>query len=155
MKVSIVSLSDVKTDNELFRFDAEYFRRDVLELESCIKQKKWDYLENISKSIINFGAYSLCNEIEFIKEGVPYLTVADIGDGIIHHKNSPKIDEKLSSKILWKSLVKENQVLLTIAGTIGNAAVATKLPPYSNSNQAIANIETKHVLSPYYLGLPE
>lgn len=151
MQVSIVNLSEVNSDNELFRIDAEYFKADVLELEYKIKNKKWGYLGQISKSIINFGAYSLCNHIEFIDNGVPYLNVGNIGDGIIDYKQAPKIKAQLSQDVLWKSLVKENQVLLTIAGTIGNAAIANNLPKHCNSNQAIANIDLNNDVSPYYL----
>lgn len=150
MEFSIVQLSDVRTDNELFRFDAEYFRKNLLSLENKVKSKNWNYLGKISESIINFGAYSLCNQIEFVEDGVPYLNVGDIGEGIIHYKKSHKIDKNLSQNVLWKSLVKENQVLLTIAGTIGNAAVATNLPNFCNSNQAIANINLSDRVSPYY-----
>ena len=151
MQYSIVSLGQVKFDNELFRFDAEFFRRELLDLEGKIKNNQWEYLEEVCDSIINFGAYSLCNQIEFINNGVPYLNVGDIGEGIIFHDKSPKIDNRLSELVLWKSLVKEGQVLLTIAGTIGNAAIATNLPEYCNSNQAIANINVSKRISPYYL----
>ena len=151
MQYSIVSLGQVKIDNELFRFDAEYFRKELLDLEGKIKNNQWEYLEEVCDSIINFGAYSLCNQIEFINNGVPYLNVRDIGEGIIYHDKSPKIDNRLSKLVLWKSLVKEGQVLLTIAGTIGNAAIATNLPENCNSNQAIANINVSKQISPYYL----
>ena len=151
MQYSIVSLGQVKFDNELFRFDAEFFRKELLDLEGKIKNNQWEYLEEVCDSIINFGAYSLCNQIEFINNGVPYLNVGDIGEGIIFHDKSPKIDNRLSELVLWKSLVKEGQVLLTIAGTIGNAAIATNLPEYCNSNQAIANINVSKRISPYYL----
>jgi len=100
VQYSVVSLNEVRADNELFRFDAEYFKKDVLLLEEIIKVKKWNYLGAISTSIINFGAYSLCNKIEFLDEGVPYLNVGDIGDGIIFYKNSPKINKTLSLNLL-------------------------------------------------------
>ena len=65
--------------------------------------------------------------------------------------NLQRLITRLSELVLWKSLVKEGQVLLTIAGTIGNAAIATNLPEYCNSNQAIANINVSKRISPYYL----
>jgi len=151
MQYSIVNLKEVRFDNDLFRFDAEFFKCDLLKLENNVKQNRWDYLGNISKSIINFGAYSLCNHITFQNKGVPYLNVGDIGDGIIYYEKSPKIDKQLSTNVLWKSLVKNNQVLLTIAGTIGKSAVAVGLPIATNSNQAIANIDLKSNTSPFYL----
>ena len=72
----------------------------------------------VSDSIINFGAYSLCNYIEYKTEGVPFLNVGNIKENIIDLENVKLIDSNLSHTLLWKSLVKENQVLLTIAGTI-------------------------------------
>ena len=90
MQYSIVSLGQVKFDNELFRFDAEFFRKELLDLEGKIKNNQWEYLEEVCDSIINFGAYSLCNQIEFINNGVPYLNVGDIGEGIIFHDKSPE-----------------------------------------------------------------
>ena len=57
-----------------------------------------------------------------------------------------KVDE-----ILKKSRVNDGQVLLTMAGTIGNAAVAHNLPKKANANQAIAKITPLKNISPYYL----
>ena len=65
--------------------------------------------------------------------------------------NFKYIDEELSKNTLYKSLVKENQVLITIAGTIGNALVAQGLPINTNSNQAIANITLKKDVNPFYV----
>lgn len=150
--MSIIKKSQFKIDNENYRFDSDFFKKEFIGSEQIIKSKEWDYLGILSKQIINFGAYSLCNFIEFFDEGVPYLNVADIKPNKISYNQAKKINKDLSKKTLWKSLAKNNQVLLTIAGTIGNAAVAYKLPAYTNSNQAIANIETKN-LNPFYLSV--
>ena len=146
-----LSLSDVLDENLLFRFDAEYFKKQYIALDKLLRLKKAIYLSTCSTSIINFGAYSLCNQIEYLEEGVPYLNVADIGDNVINLDNVKRIDESLSKGILHKSLVKDGQVLLTIAGTIGNASVAYKIPKYTNSNQAIANISLNPEISPFYI----
>jgi len=140
-------------DNENFRIDSDFFKKEFIIDEKNIKTNKWDYLGNLSKSIINFGAYSLCNQIDFLEEGVPYLNVADIKEDVINWENAKKISKDLSVGLLHKSLAKHEQVLLTIAGTIGNAAVAYKLPMHTNSNQAIANITTKEELNPFYLSV--
>ena len=105
---------------------------------------------NISKKIVNFGAYSLCSQIQYLEEGVPFLQVGNITEnnivGIFKY-----IDEKLSKNILSKSIVQENQILLTIAGTIGHAVVAQGLPEGTNSNQAIANITLQSGINPFYV----
>ena len=53
--------------------------------------------------------------------------------------------------ILKKSKVQEGQVIITMAGTIGNVAVAHKMPEKVNSNQATAKITLRKDFSPYYL----
>lgn len=150
MQYSVVNYNEVLKDNELFRIDSDYFRIDYLSSEHKITSCRWDYLGNIAESIVNFGAYSLTNYITYLDAGVPFLNVGDIKENFIDFEYSKKIDPQLSRLILKKSLCKENQVLLTIAGTIGNAAVVHEVPKDTNSNQAIANI-TVNKISPFFL----
>ncbi len=153
LDISIIELKDLFVDNPLLRIDADFFRQKYLSNENEIKGEKWNYLNNMSDSIINFGAYSLCNQIKFLDDGVPYLNVGDIKENNIDYQNAKRIDKDLSVDVLKKSLIKDNQVLLTIAGTIGTASVAYKLPPFTNSNQAIAKITLKDSVSPFYLSV--
>lgn len=152
MQCSVVNYKTVLEDNELFRIDADFFREDYLSSENKIEFHNWDYLGNLAKKIVNFGAYSLTNQIEYLDEGVPFLNVGDIKDSDIDVQNAKKIDRDLSKNVLKKSLCRENQVLLTIAGTIGNAATTYQLPKDTNSNQAIANI-TPDKMSSFYLSI--
>lgn len=152
LEVSVLKLSEVQRDNETKRIDSEFFKKEYLENEKIILKHEWDYLGNLAKSIINFGAYSLCNYIEYVDkdDGVPFLNVGDIRENSINYENAKYIPFNTSKNILHKSLAKENQVLLTIAGSIGFAAVSYRLPPFTNSNQAIANIEIL-TINPFYL----
>lgn len=84
------------------------------------------------------------------EKGIPYLNVENIKNGYIDFENVKFIDEKIN-EILKKSEVTERQVILTMAGTIGNAAVVHKIPNKVNSNQATAKITLKKDFSPYYL----
>lgn len=106
----------------------------------------------LSKINNKLWAYSLCNYIEYVDkdDGVPFLNVGDIRENSINYENAKYIPLNTSKNILHKSLAKENQVLLTIAGSIGFAAVSYRLPPFTNSNQAIANIEIL-TINPFYL----
>lgn len=72
MKISVVSFSNVLIENPLFRIDAEYFRAEYFEADKQLGKHSIKHLEEISKSIVNFGAYSLCNYIEFLEQGVPF-----------------------------------------------------------------------------------
>ena len=71
MKYSIVHLSEQEPIS--FRLDAEYYRPSFLQVETLLKRQEWDYLENLSRSIKSFGAYSLCNQIEYKESGIPFL----------------------------------------------------------------------------------
>lgn len=107
-------------------------------------------INEISESVVNFGAYSLCNYIDWQEKGIPYLNVENIKDGYIDFGGVKFIDDE-ANDILKKSKVKEGQVIITMAGTIGNAAVAHKIPLKINSNQATAKITLKRDTSPYFL----
>lgn len=132
------------------RLDAEYYQPEFLEVEKKLNFIKTTTIENISESVVNFGAYSLCNYIQWEDSGVPYLNVQDIKEGYIDFSDTKFISEKVN-KILNKSQVKEGQVILTIAGTIGNVAVAHNIPKQVNSNQATAKITLKENFSPYFV----
>jgi len=132
------------------RLDAEYYQPDYLKLSLKLKNQNSKLLEEITESVVSFGAYSLTNYIEWKESGVPYLNVEDIRDGRIEFDGTKFISEKVD-EILKKSRVREGQVIITMAGTIGEAAVAHKIPKKVNSNQATAKITLKQGYSPYYL----
>jgi len=132
------------------RLDAEYYQPEYLDLERKFNSVETKTIEEISKSVVSFGAYSLTSYIEWQESGVPYVNVGDIHDGYIDTSNIKYISEKVD-EILKKSRVNNGQVLLTMAGTIGNAAVAHNVPRSMNANQAIAKITLINDLSPYYL----
>ena len=132
------------------RLDAEYYQPEYLNLEKRFDSLKTKVIDEISESVISFGAYSLTSYIEWQKSGVPYINVGDIHNGYINLDNVKYISEKVN-EILKKSQVKNGQVLLTMAGTIGNAAVAHNFLKIANANQAIAKIKLLSNFSPYYL----
>lgn len=138
-------LEDVTT-----RIDAEYYKPEYLDVEKKLGSVKTTTLGEMADSVISFGAYSLTNYIEWQQEGVPYLNVGDIHDGFIDFSNIKFISARVDD-ILKKSRVKEGQIIITMAGTIGNVAVAYKIPARVNSNQATAKITIKKGVSPYYI----
>jgi len=151
MQYSIVNLKDHEPIS--LRLDAEYYRPIFLQTEKQIKRKDWDYLENLSESIKSFGAYSLCNQVEYIEKGIPFLRCKDIKSGLIDFSDVFYIDDD-ANKLLWKSEVKPKTVLFTMSGTVGNSAIATEEIEYPiNSNQDIAKIVTNERLNPYFLSI--
>lgn len=145
--VSVKSLSQLEGQN---RIDAEYYQPEYGLIRHKLNEIETRRVKELSTSVVSFGAYSLCNYIEWREEGVPYLNVENIRDGYIDFEEVKHIDENVN-EILKKSQVREGQVILTMAGTIGNAAVAYKLPGKVNSNQATAKITLKPNVSPFFI----
>jgi len=133
------------------RLDAEYYQLEYLDVEKKLNAVKTKFLEDLAESILSFGAYSLTSNIEWQDKGIPYLNVGDIYDGYINYSDVKHISERVD-EILQKSRIREGDVVLTMAGTIGNAAVTYNIKSdHINGNQAIAKIKLKEGLSPYYL----
>lgn len=151
MQYSIVNCKDLESTS--FRLDAEYYRSIFLHAEKQMKCKDWDYLENLSESIKSFGAYSLCNQVDYIEKGIPFLRCKDIKSGRIDFSDVLYINHD-ANKLLWKSEVKPKTVLFTMSGTVGNSAIATEDNAYPiNSNQDIAKIVTNKRLNPYFFSV--
>lgn len=132
------------------RIDAEYFQPQYLEVEKKLSKITTKTIDEISDSVVNFGAYSLCNYIVWQDSGIPYLNVENVKEGYIDLENVKFIDDKVN-EILSKSKVREGQIILPMAGSIGNSAVAYKIPVKINSNQATAKITLKQNVSPFYV----
>lgn len=147
MIYSIIQKSQLE---EVDRIDADYYQQEYLDLEKKFTDIPTEKMIDISTNIVNFGAYSLCNYITWQETGIPYLNVENIKEGYIDFGNVKYIDDKVN-EILNKSKVKEGQIILPMAGTIGNAAIAYKIPSKINSNQATAKITLKKGVSPFYI----
>jgi len=132
------------------RLDAEYYQPDYLEVAGKMKSLPHETLEGISESIVSFGAYALTNFIEWQDDGIPFIVAENIKEGFISYEGARYISNK-TDEILKKSRIQEEQVLLSMSGSVGNAAVAYKIPPKLNSNQDIVKIKLKGKLSPYSL----
>lgn len=134
------------------RIDAEYYQPEYLEIVSKVSKIPHDTLENISESLLSFGAYSLTNFIQWKDSGIPFITAEDVKEGFINLENPRFIDEKVD-EILEKSRVHENEVLLAMSGKVGDAAVAVSIPSRLNSNQDVVKIKLKKNYSPYFLAI--
>lgn len=77
---SIIKKSELEWTH---RMDAEYYQSEYLEVEQKLNSIKTTTISKISESVVNFGAYSLCNYIVWQDSGVPYLNVENIKHGYI------------------------------------------------------------------------
>lgn len=143
----IINLSDLGGAR---RIDPEFYQRDYLSARDRVLLLPTKTIEQMSTSVLSFGAYSLCNYIIWRESGIPYLKAENILDGYIDFSEAMFIDEDVHN-ILAKSAVSEGQVLFSMSGTTGNAAVAYKIPPKLNASQDVAKITLKQGHSPFYV----
>ena len=132
------------------RIDPEFYQPDYLLARDKVLLLPTKTIAQMSTRVVSFGAYSLCNYIVWRESGIPYLKAENIFDGYIDYSDAMFIDEDVHA-ILSKSEVREGQVLFSMSGTTGNAAVAYEIPAKLNASQDVAKITLKQGYSPFYV----
>jgi hypothetical protein len=151
LDITVRKLNQVADENRAFRIDAQYFSRAAIATEQTLKSGRWETLGHGSSRIESFGAYALTNRIRYVEEGVPFLRCLNIKGGFANLAGSLFITPE-AHELLSKSAVEPGMVLLTMSGSVGEAAVAQPNWPYPiNSNQDIAKITPRDGLNPYFL----
>ena len=149
LEISIINLSECKSIID-FRIDSNTYKKDYLKSDILIKSKNPINIESISNSVQNFGAYSLCNFINFTEEGIPFLMTENVRHNYIDWNIRKYVDIE-SHKMLYKSHCHKGEVLVTMAGEyLGRVAVYDKTEVCS-SNQAIAKVAIKEGQNPYII----
>jgi len=83
-----------------------------------------------------FGAYALCNEIEWCSKdiGVPYLKAESLGSPLLDIEGLKYVTQR-THELLTKSQLDAGDLIVATSGTIGPCAVLPESIPYANSNQ--------------------
>jgi type I restriction enzyme S subunit len=149
LSVSTVRLNELEGCR---RTDAEYYQPANMQTRHRVASSPYPVkaLSEVSKSIINFGAYSLCNAISFLEDGVPFLTGKEIGENLIQWGTARHISEEQHTNLLWKSQISEGQVLISMAGRLGVSCVFDE-GFACNSSQDVAKVTLKEGIDPYYV----
>ena len=151
LEISEVLLSYALCNNEIFRFDSNYFHKDFLKEEIVIRGKNSKTLASIGVELRSFGAYSLNNDVHYLEQGIPFIRGVNMKNGRVSFSDLIYISQEANS-LLWKSEVKPGMILVSMSGTVGDVAIASKYWKYPiNSNQDIAKIDTKGNINPYFL----
>ncbi len=88
---------------------------------------------------------------DFVHEGTPFLRAEEVLDGQVLYKGIPFHIDTETNNFMKRSQTRSGDVLITIAGSIGRAAVVPPFAPELNMNQAVALIRCKDEISPYFL----
>ena len=98
-----------------------------------------DFIHVLSK-----GTTPRIRDSDGLNRIIPFLKVKDINsDGEINTYNIELIPEEIHFKDLKRSILFENDLLFSIAGTIGRVSIVTENLNNSNCNQALAFIRLK------------
>ena len=101
--------------------------------DSWVWVRLGDISEKISKGTTPRG------DDGYIEEGVNFLRVENIGNNnSINLSNIKYINEKTHNGFLKRSILKEKDILISIAGTLGRTAIVKKEDLPANINQAIS-----------------
>ncbi|MEA3353065.1 MAG: restriction endonuclease subunit S [Campylobacterota bacterium] len=100
-------------------------------------------LDKLSQTISK-GTTPRKKDVEGLKNSIGFLKVKDISDsGIINIGSLEKIPKEVHEKQLKRSILKVDDILISIAGTIGRVSIVPNELENSNCNQAIAFIRLK------------
>lgn len=152
LETTELKLSQILEDNPTFRIDSEYFQTKYLHNIRLIKSYPngsialGDVIKSITGGATPLGA-------NYLEKGIPFLRVQNIKPNYIDDSDLVYISKKDDAK-LKRSKLKENDVLFSITGSYGNAAVVNKEFVDCNINQHSVKLTlTGKTFSPYFLAV--
>ncbi len=146
MQISNVMLSDL---NPEMRIDAEYYRAEILNRINILDKKNNVTLDKLVDFVVGpFG--STVTVDKYVDESdFRYVRNKDINDFVIANNESALIPESVYSS-LRQFQIREYDILLTVVGTLGKAAIALKNDTKSIFSCKSTLLRTKSI-DPYYL----
>ncbi|SDA56981.1 restriction endonuclease subunit S [Methanobrevibacter millerae] len=121
------------------RLDYDYYHPIFEELDELVNTEYFDVLE-FRELISNIVSGKTPKNKEYIENGVMFLGAGNISEYGLNLDNVDRIDYSLHESTLSSSQLKEGDILITMAGTIGNATIFNQNLD-ANINQAVAKVE--------------
>ena len=107
---------------------------------TCFKVYKFSDDVGREPIILYIASGSTPNGIKYLDSGVMFLGAGNIKEGKLDLAEVTRIDPSYHNGVLSSSQLKRNDVLITMAGTIGRSCIFDK-DEEANINQAIAKVE--------------
>ena len=122
MQYSVINWADLNSE---LRIDAEYYRKEILERLDILNRHNKKRLENIANFIIGpFGSTVTADQYIDVSE-YRYVRNQDI-DNFAINNDAPAFIPKAVYDSLPKFHIQENDLLITVVGTLGKVAIATE-----------------------------
>jgi restriction endonuclease S subunit len=133
------------------RLDAQHFQPKYYRVLDAIKAIKPLHIVNLDALLeeITNGQTPLRHDLSI--GNVRFLTAEHIHDFRINYDSDKRIETEHHENQLKKTQVKENDVLITIKGRIGNVAIVEDVPFPTNINQDVGLLRLKENIHPYYI----
>lgn len=148
MQYSIVTFSEIARNPDL-RIDAEYYKTEVLNRLNILDRRNKDILDNLVEFVVGPFGSTITTDKYMDKSNYRYVRNKDINYFFIKDD-----DPALLSKELYYSLpryhIQENDLLITVVGTLGKVAIATHKDTQSIFSCKSTIIRTQKI-NPFYL----
>ncbi len=146
MQTSVVNYNDLNFE---FRFDAEYYRAEILKNIRLLDKKENAVLSDLASFVIGpFGSTVTVDQYVPVSN-YRYVRNRDINDFQISDNEQAFIPEQVY-RALPQFHIKENDLLITVVGTLGKVAIATQKNDSSIFSCKSTIIRTKRI-DPLYL----
>jgi len=146
MQTSVVNYKELNFE---IRIDAEYHRAEVLENIHLLDKKRNDVLQNLASFIIGPFGSTVTVDQYVEKSRFRYIRNKDINDFLVYDDEPALISEDVYKK-LPQFHIKENDLLITVVGTLGKVAIAQKKDTQSIFSCKSTLIRAKNI-DPFYL----
>ena len=110
----------------------------------------WEYSTvGQQTSVVTKGTTPTSIGMEFTEAGIPFLRVQNIRNKKISMEDKLFISEE-TNQVMSRSIIHSNDVLISIAGTIGRSAVVPHNSLPMNCNQALAIVRLNEKINPHF-----
>jgi type I restriction enzyme, S subunit len=120
MQTSVVNYKELNFE---LRIDAEYYRAEVLDTIHRLDKIKHDVLENLASFVVGPFGSTVTVDQYVSKSDYRYVRNKDINDFIISDDEPALIPEDVYKRLPQFHL-RENDLLITVVGTLGKVAIA-------------------------------
>lgn len=120
MQTSVVNYINLNFE---LRIDAEYYRAEVLKKAHLLDKKNNDILENLASFVVGPFGSTVTVDQYVGKSGYRYVRNKDI-NGFIISDDEPALIPENVYKSLPQFHIEENDLLITVVGTLGKVAIA-------------------------------
>ncbi len=146
MQVSIVSFLNL---NPELRIDAEYYRAEILSKINLLDSIKNSALKNLASFVIGPFGSTVTVEKYVEHSAFRYVRNKDINDFLIDDSDPAYVTEEIYNS-LPHFHIRENDLLITVVGTLGKVAIARHKDTKSIYSCKSTIIRVKNI-DPYYL----